>query len=240
LSPRKNRKKNEPRPVAIEPGIMENAYASVLIKFGRTKVLCTASMEERVPPYAEASEIGWVTAEYSMLPGSTPGRKRRSLYKPDSRGIEIQRLIGRSLRAAVDLKLMPGITLTIDCDVIQADGGTRTASITGGWCVLAMAAKRLVAEGLVEKSPLIHQIASISAGKVGGSILLDLDYPEDSSAEADCNVVMNECGNFIEVQGTGENGDISMDELVEILEFCKKGIGTLFKRQKEVLESYSA
>ncbi|MCK4798682.1 MAG: ribonuclease PH [Spirochaetes bacterium] len=234
---RKDRKNDEIREVKFTKNIMENAYASILIQSGKTKILCTASVDAKTPVFIDENKMGWVTAEYNMLPGATLNRKSRSTYKPDSRSIEIQRIIGRALRAAIDLKKIKGFSIIIDCDVIQADGGTRTSAITGGYVVLEMAIKKMMCEHLIDKYPLINKIASISAGMVGKKILLDLNYNEDSNAEVDFNVVMNEKGNFIEVQGTGEKGDISKENLLKILEYCEIGIKCLFKKQDEILKS---
>ena len=232
---RKTRKKNESRKITLEKNIMENAYSSLLITCGKTKILCTASIDATVPPFIDETKKGWLTAEYNMLPGSTLSRKNRSTYKPDSRGIEIQRIIARSLRAAIDLKKIKGYSIIIDCDVIQADGGTRTTSITGGYIVLELAIKKMLKEKKIKNTPLLTKVASISAGIVKGNILLDLDYNEDSQADVDFNVVMNNKGNFIEIQGTGEKTDISKENLATILEYCETGINYLFKKQNEFL-----
>lgn len=228
------RKNDEIRKVIIQKNIMENAYSSILIEMGKTKVLCTVSITDNVPNFINENEFGWLSAEYDMLPGSTQIRKSRSILKQDSRSVEIQRLIGRALRRAIDLKKIKGFSIIIDCDVIQADGGTRTLSITGGYIVLKMAIDRMLKKNLITENPLINQVASISAGIVDGEILLDLDYSEDSQAQVDFNVVMNEKGNFIEIQGTGEKSEISREDLSKILDYCEKGIRELFKKQDEI------
>ncbi len=233
---RKNRKNDEIRKIIIEKNIMGNSYSSILICFGNTKVLCSASVDEKTPPFIDENKSGWITSEYNMLPGSTPSRKSRSTIKPDSRSIEIQRLIGRALRAAIDLSKIKGYSIVIDCDVIQADGGTRTTSITGGYIALEMAVKKMLKEKKIKNNPLSGKIASISAGVIDGQVLLDIDYPEDSRAEVDFNVVMNDKGEFVEVQGTGENNSFSQQQLLKILELTKKGINELFKIQENALK----
>jgi ribonuclease PH len=216
---------------------MENAYSSLLIQTGKTKILCSASVGTKLPAWINPEESGWITAEYNMLPGSTKNRKERSTLKPDSRGIEIQRLIARSLRACVDLKKIKGYSIIIDCDVIQADGGTRTASINGGYIALNNAVSRMLKEKLIFENPLISRIGAISAGIVDGNAMLDLDYSEDSCAIADFNIVMNDRGNFIEIQGTGEKGDISRDMLNRILDYCQKGIYEIFDIQNKYIDN---
>ena len=236
MSFREDHKNDELRPVRFTKNIMENSYSSLLIESGKTKVLCTASIETKLPSHIDENQQGWLSAEYNMLPGSTLIRKSRATFKPDGRSIEIQRLIGRSLRAAIDLKKIKGFAIVIDCDVIQADGGTRTSSITGGYCVLELAVRKMMDEGLIQSNPLTSRIASVSAGKIHGEILLDLNYDEDSQAEVDFNVVMNDKLNFIEVQGTGEKGDLSKNDLLLILDYCQSGIKKLFKKQMEFLD----
>lgn len=225
---REGRANSEARTIQVEKDVMPNAYSSVAICFGSTKVFCTVSLEEGAPGFAEADGMGWLKAEYSMLPGSTTTRKKRSIGKPDGRSVEIQRLIGRALRSAVDLSKVPGFTLTLDCDVIQADGGTRTASITGGFMALELAVRRMLDEKLISENPLICKVASLSAGKIDGEILLDLDYKEDSNAEADFNVVMTDRGEFVEIQGTAEKGFMTRDDVGRIMEFCEAGIMKIF------------
>jgi len=209
----------------------------VLVEFGNTKVLCTASAEERVPPWMRGKGEGWVTAEYGMLPRSTTDRMRReaSAGKQGGRTVEIQRLIGRSLRAAIDFKLLGEISITIDCDVIQADGGTRTASITGGYVALADAVNVLMKRGAIKTNPLLGHVAAISVGIYNGTPVLDLDYAEDSNAETDMNVIMNDNGDFIEVQGTAEGHAFSRDELNSLLDLASDGIETIITHQRDVL-----
>jgi len=231
------RKPNQLRPVTIEP-FATHAPGSILIAAGDTRVLCTASIADRPPPWLPKDPDtgkftrGWVTAEYNMLPGATPDRMRRG---PNSRATEIQRLIGRSLRAAVDLDLMPGLAVTVDCDVLQADGGTRTAAITGGYVALAQAIHHAMAEQLIDKSPLINQIAAVSVGIIDGKAHLDLDYPLDSAAEVDMNVVMTAKNQYVEVQGTGEQGVFDRAQLDTLLDLAAKGIKQLMKTQKTAI-----
>ena len=231
----KTRKPSELRPVNIEP-FPSAAAASVVITQGETRVLCTASLSTDVPKFLCDKVTGeplrgWVTAEYSMLPGSTRDRKKRG---PDSRGTEIQRLIGRVLRAAVDLEKMPGLVVTCDCDVLVADGGTRTASITGVYVALAQALAHARGAGLISRDPINGPVAAVSVGIIDGVAHLDLDYPLDSRADVDMNVAMNHKGEFIEIQGTGEGGTFSRDQLDELLALAGKGIRQLMKVQRQV------
>ena len=207
---------DQPRPLTLERGVAEYAEGSCLITVGRTRVLCTASVEEGVPPWRKGRGEGWVTAEYSMLPRATNTRNRRERGQIGGRTQEIQRLIGRSLRACVDMAALGERQITIDCDVLQADGGTRTASITGGAVALFDACRWLVESGKLPATPFREFVAAISAGIVRGSLLLDLDYGEDSAAEVDLNLVMREGGGIIEVQGTGEHGDFTPEQLFEL------------------------
>lgn len=223
------------RRVNIIPNFMPNAAGSCLIETGRTRVLCTATVSHTVPTF-RPDNMGWLTAEYSMLPGSTVVRKARERLKSDSRSIEIQRLIGRSLRSIVDLSKLPGITITIDCDVIQADGGTRTASITGGFVVLGLAVKKLLTQGVITENPIKKYLAAISAGIVNGEPMLDLCYTEDSSAEADMNYVGTEDGEIAELQITGEQRTIRGDEFVKLISLCQDGVIRLINEQKKILE----
>ncbi|MDD9892232.1 MAG: ribonuclease PH [Gammaproteobacteria bacterium] len=225
------------REVRITRNYTCHAEGSVLVEFGNTKVLCTASVEERIPPWLKGKGSGWVTAEYGMLPRATGSRSRReaSAGKQSGRTQEIQRLIGRSLRAAVDLEALGENQITIDCDVIQADGGTRTASITGGYVALVDAINWLKANKKLKKDPIFGQIAAISVGMYEGEAVLDLDYPEDSNAETDMNVVMNEAGGFIEVQGTAEGHAFRRDEMDAMLALAEKGIKELTAAQAEAL-----
>ncbi len=234
-----NRQPDEMRSVRITRNYTKHAEGSVLVEFGDTKVICTASVEERVPGFLRGKGQGWVTAEYGMLPRSTGSRMRReaSSGKQGGRTMEIQRLIGRSLRAAIDLEVLGENTISLDCDVIQADGGTRTASITGAWVALNDAIQHLLDKKLIKKNPLHHQIASVSVGIYNGTPVLDLDYAEDSNAETDMNVVMNSDNGFIEVQGTAEGHPYSKDELNSMLALAEKGITELFTAQQATIES---
>jgi ribonuclease PH len=228
---------DELRPVVFTRDFTEMADGSVLVEFGRTRVLCTASVEERIPPWLKGSGRGWVTAEYSMLPGSSPERVDREAArgKQSGRTQEIQRLIGRSLRAVTDLRLMPDVQITVDCDVLQADGGTRTASICGGWIALHDACSRLVTAGTLSKHPVLQPCAAISVGVIDGTPMLDLEYSEDVRAEVDMNVVMTSTGRFIEVQGTAEGLPFSRSELDDLLGLAEHGIAEILDHQAEVL-----
>jgi ribonuclease PH len=228
---REDRKADELRPVKLHRGYTEMTPGSVLIEMGRTRVLCTVSIEKDVPPWMRGTGKGWVTAEYSMLPGSTRERVSRKSIS-GGRTKEIQRLIGRSLRAAIDEEVMGEMMARIDCDVLQADGGTRTASITGAWIALADAFDRMVADGVMEKSPIARHVAAVSVGIVDGEVLLDLEYTEDVSADTDCNVVMTGDGRFVEVQGTAEGVAFERTELDRMLTLAEKGIAELVGRQK--------
>ena len=230
----------EKRPVSIETDFVRTAYGSCLIATGNTRVICTASVEEAVPPFLKGKGQGWVTAEYAMLPASTGERKKRDGIKKDGRSVEIQRLIGRALRQAVDLKALGERTITLDCDVLEADGGTRTASITGAMVALTCAAARLVKEKKLPISPIVHQVAAISAGVVEDVPCLDLCYQEDSHAQVDMNFVMNEKGEFIELQGTGEGRAFTKSELDTLMAYGAKGIGELMEAQKEALGERAA
>jgi ribonuclease PH len=226
------------RPVQIEPGFVRTATGSALISAGETRVICTASVEESVPRFLAGSGRGWVTAEYGMLPASTGERKRRDVSKgrPDGRTVEIQRLIGRSLRGVIDFTSLGERTIYVDCDVLQADGGTRCASITGGFVALALAGQRLVAEGTLERTPLTGSVAAVSAGVVGGVPLLDLDYGEDSSAEVDANVVMTGDGGLVEVQATAEKTPLSRAHLDDLLALAAAGIAELRLAQQAAID----
>jgi len=217
------------------PDFVSTAAGSCLISTGGTRVICTASVEETVPPFLKGKGQGWVTAEYAMLPASTSVRKKRDGVKKDGRGVEIQRLIGRSLRQAVDLKALGERTITLDCDVLEADGGTRTASITGAMVALTCAVDRLIREGKLIASPIRHQVAAVSAGLIGETPCLDLCYQEDSQAQVDMNFVMNEQGGFIEIQGTGEGRAFSRKELDQLLAYGEKGIRELMDAQRQAL-----
>lgn len=235
------RQPNQLRSVSITPSFTMHAEGSVLICFGNTKVICTASVEEKVPPFLRGKGQGWVTAEYGMLPRSTSTRMDREAArgKQQGRTQEIQRLIGRSLRAAVDLTQLGERTLTIDCDVIQADGGTRTAAITGGFVALSLAVQSLMASGALTSNPIVHQVASVSVGIVNQQAVLDLDYAEDSTAQTDMNVVMVDDGRFIEVQGTAEDEPYTLTELQAMLALAQQGIHELFALQRQVLGQHS-
>ena len=230
-----NRKPNELRPCEITPDFVRTADGSCLIRCGGTRVICTASVEESVPPFLKGKNLGWLTAEYSMLPASTGRRKARDGVKKDGRGVEISRLIGRALRQAVDRRFLGERTITIDCDVLEADGGTRTASITGGFVALCCAVDKLIQQGKLKESPIVHQIAAVSAGIVEDVPCLDLCYLEDSAAQTDMNFVMDETGAFVELQGTGEGRAFSRAELNAILALGEKGIQELHELQRKAL-----
>jgi ribonuclease PH len=225
------------RPVRIETGVLKFAEGSALIEAGDTRVLVAASVERRVPPFLKDSGEGWVTAEYAMLPRATSTRSIREVTRgrPSGRTAEIQRLVGRSLRAVVDRKRLPDLTVTVDCDVLQADGGTRTASVTGAYVALAQACARLLLTGDVAEWPLTSQVAAISAGIVDGEPLLDLDYEEDRSAEVDLNLVADAEGSIIEIQGTGEARSFSRAEMDSLVDLALAGIGELAEIQRRVL-----
>ncbi len=228
---RKNRRNDEMREVKVTKGYIEYPEGSVLIEFGNTKVICNATVEDKVPPFLKGMNQGWITAEYSMLPRATNTRTRRESNngKLTGRTMEIQRLIGRALRAAIDLKKLGERTITIDCDVIQADGGTRTASITGGYLALEIAINKLMEENILVENPIISKVAAISVGKVDGEILLDLEYSEDSCAEVDMNIVVNSNNEFVEIQGTGEGMTFNHQDLLDFIEISKNAFDMLFK-----------
>ncbi len=230
---------DEPRNITITRGYTKHAAGSVLIEMGDTKVLCTASIDNRTPPWLKGTGSGWVTAEYGMLPGATHSRARREAAagKQSGRTQEIQRLIGRALRAAIDLDALGERTITVDCDVLQADGGTRTAAITGAYVALVDAMQVLLAQRKIKRNPIHGQIAAISVGIVEGQPVLDLDYAEDSNAETDMNVVMNEAGGFIEIQGTAEGHAFRDNELQEMLSLAQHGIKQLVAAQSASLEN---
>jgi ribonuclease PH len=232
-----NRKSNALREVRLTRAYTKHAEGSVLVTFGDTKVLCTATIEPNVPPFLKGKGQGWVTAEYGMLPRSTNSRMRREAAsgKQSGRTQEIQRLIGRSLRAVIDLEALGERQIVIDCDVIQADGGTRTASITGAFVALHDAIQTLLDQGIIEKNPIQAFVAAVSVGLLGSNAVLDLDYIEDSACYTDMNVVMTEAGAFIEVQGTAEGQPFNQDELNQMLSLAKSGIQTLIQAQKKAL-----
>jgi ribonuclease PH len=240
MSPRKRsygRAPDELRPVTIEPGFVRTATGSALISMGETRVICTASVQNSVPRWLSGSGKGWLTAEYGMLPASTGDRKQRDITKgrADGRSVEIQRLIGRSLRGVIDLRALGERSIYVDCDVLQADGGTRCASITGGLVALRLACERLITEGALERSPLTGTIAAVSCGMVEGIPLLDLDYPEDSAAEVDANVVMTGEGGLVEVQATAERTPLSRAHLDELLALAAHGIEQLRTAQDQAV-----
>ena len=228
---RENRKNDEMREVKVTKNYIMHPEGSVLIEFGNTKVICNATVEEKVPPFLRGTGTGWVTAEYSMLPRATNNRVQResSKGKLSGRTMEIQRLIGRALRAAVNLEKLGERTGIIDCDVIQADGGTRTASITGGYLALELAVEKLIDTGKLTEIPINSRVAAISVGKIKDEILLDLEYEEDFRADVDMNIIMNDKGEFIELQGTGEEATFTQDELLKFIEISRKGFEKLFK-----------
>ncbi|MBR6400506.1 MAG: ribonuclease PH [Firmicutes bacterium] len=232
-----NRQFDELRPIKMTTGYIIHPEGSVLIEAGNTKVICNASVEESVPPFKKMSGEGWVTAEYSMLPRSTNTRNKRDISKgkQNARSVEIQRLIGRSLRQAVDMTLLGERTITVDCDVIQADGGTRTASVTGGFAALYLACEKLVRDGVIEKSPIKNLVSAVSVGIIDGQPTLDLCYEEDSRAEVDMNVIMTDKGEFVEIQGTGEGNTFTAQQLEALLALAKKGNEQLNSIQRQVL-----
>jgi ribonuclease PH len=227
------RRPDELRPITIETGYLKDPEGSALIRAGQTWVLCTASVEEKVPPFLKDTGKGWVTAEYAMLPRSTNTRGARG---SNGRAKEIERLIGRSLRAAIDLAALGARSITIDCDVLQADGGTRTAAITGGWVALAIAVRKLREKKLVTKEPLLSPVAAVSVGILDGEARLDLPYAEDSIAGVDMNIVMNGDGALIEVQGTAEHGVFSRAQMGQMLDLAERGIGQLVTQQRAAVE----
>ena len=232
-----HRAADEPRSIRITRQFTKHAEGSVLVEFGDTRVICTASVEERAPLFLKGKGRGWVTAEYGMLPRATHTRASReaSRGRQEGRTMEIQRLIGRALRAVVDLEALGERTITVDCDVIQADGGTRTAAITGGFVALADAVRHLISRKQIKKNPLHGQVASISVGIYRGEPVLDLDYAEDSEAETDMNVVMNDAGAFVELQGTAEGHAFRLEELQAMLNLARGGIEHLLRKQREAL-----
>jgi ribonuclease PH len=229
------REHDQLRNVKITPNISPYAEGSALIEVGGTKVICTASVEDRVPMFMRNKGLGWVTAEYAMLPRATNTRTQRETQKPSGRTAEIQRLIGRSLRAVVDNKLLGERQIYLDCDVIQADGGTRCASITGAYVALALACRKLVKQGTIKTSPILSEVAAVSVGIIDGTSILDLAYAEDSVADVDMNVVCTGTGKFIELQGTAEREPFSREQMDEMLILADAGINKLFEIQRNVL-----
>ena len=225
------------RNIAISVDVNKHAEGSAIVEFGDTKVLCTATVEKGVPRWKRGDNSGWLTAEYAMLPRSTNTRSKRG---QNGRATEIQRLIGRSLRTSIDLAKVGEETITLDCDVLQADGGTRTASITGAWVALSMAVERLQAGSEFPINPITAQVAAISCGIVDGELMLDLDYREDSNADVDFNVVMLSTGKLVEIQGTAEQTAFSKSELTKMLNLAEKGISTLFEEQRKALAKWKS
>lgn len=229
------RRADELRAVHFTPDFTKHAEGSVLAIFGETRVLCTATVEESVPPFLRGQGRGWVTAEYAMLPRSTHSRVKRETVKPNGRSQEIQRLIGRSLRAVMDFEALGERQIILDCDVIQADGGTRTASISGAFVALSVAAHKLVARGIIEHFPIKESLAAVSVGMIDDEVLLDLDYEEDKRCESDVNIVMTASGNLVEIQGTAEAAPFSRAHLTQMLDYAGAGIAEIIQRQHEVL-----
>lgn len=231
------RKSDQIRKVEIIPHVNKHAEGSCLVKFGDTHVLCTASVEEKVPPFLRNKGSGWVTAEYNMLARSTHQRNSRDPMKPNGRAIEITRLIGRALRSTIDLGILGERQIIIDCDVIQADGGTRCAAITGGFVALAIAVNKLTNQRLVRENPLKSKVCAISCGIFRGEVIADLDYAEDSKCETDSNFILNEKFNLIEIQGTAESGDMSFEEVAKMFELAKKAAAEIFEIQEKAINS---
>ena len=228
---RTGRKNDEMREVRVTKNYIMHPEGSVLIEFGNTKVICNATVEEKIPPFLRGSGTGWITAEYSMLPRAKNNRVQReaSKGKVAGRTMEIQRLIGRALRSSIDLSKLGERTIIIDCDVIQADGGTRTASITGAYLAMELAIEKLIDDGKLNEIPIISQVAAISVGKIKNDILLDLEYEEDSKADVDMNIIMNDKGEFIEIQGTGEEATFTQDDLMKFIAVSKNAFEKLFE-----------
>jgi len=233
-----NRQNNELRPLNLIPHFTRQAEGSVLMEMGRTRVICTATVEEKVPSWMKGKGEGWVTAEYAMLPRATESRTQREITKgkPNGRSQEIQRLIGRSLRSIMDMKALGERTIWIDCDVIEADGGTRTASINGGFAALSIAIDGLLEKGLITENPIREAVAAVSVGLHEDEAILDLCYVEDSAAQVDMNVVMTESGRFVEIQGTGEDRPFTPEEMAEMLALAKKGTGEIMTFIREELK----
>ncbi|MGI6717056.1 MAG: ribonuclease PH [Eubacteriales bacterium] len=234
------RKSGDLRKIEIITNFTETSGGSVLINWGKTRVLCTAMLEDGTMPFLAGTGKGWLTAEYAMLPSSTLTRKKRETSKPDGRSTEIKRIIGRSLRDAVDYAKLGEKTIWIDCDVLQADGGTRTASVTGAYVALVLGVRKWLKAGLIHYNPLVHQIAAVSAGIVDDEVVLDLCYEEDSSAQVDINIVADETGSFIEVQGTGEGRSFTAEELKKLITVAQKGIKQIMKIQNDALKKAAA
>ncbi len=231
---RTNRPWNRIRKPVITADFCRNAHGSVLFEMGNTRIICAATLLPEVPDHAASKNKGWISAEYNLLPYSTIPRAKRPLLTRDGRTVEIQRLISRSLRGSVDLSKTNGYTIQVDCDVLQADGGTRTASITGGFIAMSMAIGRAVNDGIIKENPILSNVAAVSAGYVAGELLLDLDFNEDSKADVDLNVVMDGAGNYIEIQGTGEKASFTAAQLRDMLGLAESGIGELMDIQKSL------
>ena len=238
MARKQKRQNDELRKIEIIPGFLLYPAGSVLISFGRTRVICSATIEEKVPPFLKDQGLGWVTAEYAMLPAATGSRNMRESVKGKQQGrsVEIQRLIGRALRAVVDRRILGERSILIDCDVIQADGGTRTASITGAFVALSLAVDQLMRERAIRQTPILSQVAAVSVGIVNGEILLDLDYSEDSSADVDMNIVATSEGRLVEVQGTAEGDPFSREEMDKMLDVGLKGIEELMAFQRQAMK----
>lgn len=232
-----NRSYDQPRNVKITPNISPYAEGSALIEVGGTKVICSASVEDRVPMFLRNKGLGWVTAEYAMLPRATNTRTQREVQKPSGRTAEIQRLIGRSMRAIVDTKLLGERQIYLDCDVIQADGGTRCASITGAYVALALACRKLVKQGTIRTNPILSEVAAVSVGVIEGTPILDLAYVEDSAADVDMNIVCTGAGKFIEIQGTAEREPFTREQMDEMMKLAEIGVNKLFEAQRAALNS---
>ena len=233
-----NRKNDEPRKISLEIDINKNADGSCIINYGMTKVICTASIDEDIPKWLREKKTGWITAEYGMLPGSTNSRNKREskVGKQSGRTVEIQRLIGRSLRSVVDLEKLTGYQIIIDCDVLQADGGTRTASITGGYIALCLAIRKFVQKGLIKKNPIKDFVAAISCGIVNEKVLIDLDYDEDSAAQVDANFVLSEKSGFSEIQISGEENTFNLNSVTEMIAKTERSMKNIFKIQKDAIK----
>ncbi|MDF2953230.1 MAG: Ribonuclease PH [Thermodesulfobacterium sp.] len=230
------RSSDELRPVKFTLDFLKNPLSSVLVEFGNTKVLCTVSLDEKVPPFLKGTATGWITAEYAFIPGATAERTPREIMGRKGRSMEIQRLIGRVLRGVVDLTKLGERTLWVDCEVLNADGGTRSASVTGGFVALKLAIKKLLEKGIIAEDPVLDYLAGISVGKIGGEYYLDLNFEEDIIAEVDANFFMTESGKIIEIQATAEKAPFSWEEITIMKDIAYKGISELIKKQKEVLE----
>ena len=233
-----NRKNHEPRKISVEVNINKNADGSCIVNYGMTKVICTASIDQETPKWLREKKTGWITAEYGMLPGSTNSRNKREskVGKQSGRTVEIQRLIGRSLRSVVDLEKLRGYQIIIDCDVLQADGGTRTASITGGYVALCLAIKKFVRKGLIKRNPIKDFVAAISCGIVNNKVLIDLDYDEDSVAQVDANFVLSKNSGFSEIQISGEENTFNLNSVTEMIATTERSMKNIFEIQKDAIK----